>query len=63
MFLVGIELTKFVQDIKRQEIFLLLLTALLSLFINMAIGFVAGLFAYHVLKKFYKIPVSREIKS
>lgn len=51
MFLVGIELTKFARDVKWKETFLLLFTALLSVFTNMAIGFIAGLLLFHAIKK------------
>jgi hypothetical protein len=54
MFLVGIELTKFARDIKWKETFLLLFTALLSVFTNMAIGFIAGILIYHAVKKWGK---------
>lgn len=51
MLLVGLELTKFVRHIKRDEFPLLIFTGLLSVFTNMATGFFAGLCVYHALKK------------
>jgi predicted benzoate:H+ symporter BenE len=51
LFLVGIELTKFVRDMKTHEVPLLLLTAGLSLLTNMAIGYVAVVSLYHVLQR------------
>lgn len=51
LVLVGVELTKFVRDIRRQELVLMALTVGLSLLTNMAIGFVTAVFAYHVLRR------------
>ncbi|MBN2076435.1 MAG: putative sulfate/molybdate transporter [Dehalococcoidales bacterium] len=51
LLLVGVELTKFVRDIKKTEIFIMALTAGLSLLTNMAIGFVAAIVVYHLLRR------------
>jgi len=49
LLLVGVELAKFVRNIKLPQVSVLLVTAGLSLATNMAIGFVAGLALYHTL--------------
>ena len=54
LFLVGIELTKFVRDIKAREIPIMALTTGLALVTNMAIGFVVAIFAYHALRRWGK---------
>lgn len=51
LLLVGVELTKFVRDIKRRELLIMALTAGLSLLTNMAIGFVVALVVYHILHR------------
>ncbi len=51
LLLVGVELTKFVRDIKKTELFIMALTAGLSLLTNMAIGFVVAVVVYHSLRK------------
>jgi MFS superfamily sulfate permease-like transporter len=51
LLLVGIELTKFVRDIKKTEVFIMALTAGLSLLTNMAIGFVVAIIIYHALRR------------
>jgi len=51
LLLVGVELTKFVRDIKKTEIFIMALTAGLSLLTNMAIGFIAAIIIYHILRR------------
>lgn len=51
LLLVGVELTKFVKDIKRDELLIMAVTAGLSLATNMAIGFVVAVVAYHALRK------------
>ena len=51
LIMVGIELTKFVRDIRRNELVVMAITAGLSLLINMAIGFLVGLTIYHVLRR------------
>lgn len=51
LLLVGIELTKFVRDIKKTEVFIMSLTAGLSLLTNMAIGFVVAIIIYHILRR------------
>ncbi len=54
LLLVGFELTKFVRDLKLREIPLMLLTAGVSLAINMALGFVVAMAVYHVLGRWRK---------
>ncbi len=54
LLLVGIELTKFVKDIKLQETPILALTVVVSLLANMAIGFVVAVGVYHIIRKWGK---------
>jgi len=54
MFLIGLELTKFVKDIKKDEILVMAITAGLSLIMNMAVGFLSGLVVYHLSQRFKK---------
>lgn len=54
MFLIGLELTKFVRDIKKDEILVMVITAGLSLIMNMAVGFLSGLIVYHLSQRFKK---------
>lgn len=51
LLLVGIELVKFVRDIKKTEVFIMALTAVLSLLTNMAIGFIVAIIVYHALRR------------
>jgi MFS superfamily sulfate permease-like transporter len=51
LIMVGIELTKFVRDIKKTELFIMALTAGLSLVTNMAVGFIVATVIYHVLRR------------
>jgi len=51
LLLVGIELVKFVRDIRLQEVPVMAVTVGLALATNMAIGFVAALVAYHLLRR------------
>ncbi len=51
LLLVGVELTKFVRDIKKNELIIMTLTAGVSLLTNMAIGFVAAIVVYHAFRK------------
>ena len=51
MVLVGLELTKFARDIRLRETPVMAVTVGLSLLANMAIGFVAAMFIYHVVKR------------
>lgn len=51
LLLVGVQLTKFARDIKKNELIIMALTVGLSLATNMAIGFVVAVIAYHSLKK------------
>lgn len=51
LILVGVELTKFVRDIKRNELFIMALTTGLALLINMAVGFIVAIAAYHILRR------------
>jgi len=54
MLLVGIELTKFVRDIKLRETPVMALTVALSLLVNMAVGFAVAVAAYHALRRWGK---------
>jgi len=54
MVLVGVQLTRFVLDIKREEIPIMALTAGLALATNMAIGFAAALAVYHAVRRWGK---------
>ncbi len=54
LLLVGIELTKFVKNIRPQETPILALTVVVSLLANMAIGFVVAVGVYHILRKWGK---------
>lgn len=51
LLLVGVELTKFIKDIKRHELIIMALAVGLSLLTNMAIGFVVAMAAHHILRK------------
>ena len=51
MLLVGIQLTNFVKNIRRAETPVLALTVLVSLLVNMAIGFIVAVGVYHILRK------------
>lgn len=51
LLLVGVELTKFVKDIRRHEVLIMTLTAGLSLATNMAIGFMVAMTSYYVLRR------------
>jgi MFS superfamily sulfate permease-like transporter len=51
LLLVGVELTKFVRDIRKNELVIMALTAGVSLLTNMAIGFVAAIVVYHAFRK------------
>jgi MFS superfamily sulfate permease-like transporter len=51
LLLVGVELTKFIRDIRKNELIIMSLTAGVSLLTNMAAGFVVGLVAYHATRK------------
>lgn len=51
LLLVGVQLTGFVRDIRRNELIIMALTAGLSLVTNMAIGFVVAVIVYHALRK------------
>ena len=55
LLLVGIELTKFVRDIRRNELLIMAITVVISLTVNMAIGFVAAMVVYHSLKRWDKV--------
>jgi MFS superfamily sulfate permease-like transporter len=59
MFLAGIQLTKFITDIRRNELIIMALTAGVSLLANMAVGFVVAMVAYHAFKKWQ--PVAKYI--
>jgi len=52
LFLVGIELTRFARDIKLNEIPIIVLTVVLALLTNMAIGFVVALLVFHGMRRF-----------
>ena len=50
MFLVGLEMVKFAKDVSfNRELAVLAVTALVSIFTNMAYGFLAGLGAHYLL--------------
>jgi MFS superfamily sulfate permease-like transporter len=51
LLLVGVELTRFVRDIKRNELIIMVLTAGISLLTNMAVGFVLAMAVYHAFRK------------
>ncbi|MFW6102322.1 MAG: putative sulfate/molybdate transporter [Chloroflexota bacterium] len=51
LLLVGVQLTGFVRDIRKNELIIMALTAGVSLATNMAIGFVVAVTAYHCLRK------------
>jgi predicted benzoate:H+ symporter BenE len=54
MFLVGVELAKFVRDLRRSELLTMGVTTAVSLATNMAIGFAAGAAAYYLCRRFWK---------
>jgi hypothetical protein len=51
LLLVGVQLTGFVSDIRKNELIVMALTVGVSLATNMAIGFVIAIIAYHSLRK------------
>ena len=51
LLLVGVQLTGFVRDIRKNELIIMALTAGVSLATNMAIGFVTAVIVYHSLRK------------
>jgi xanthine/uracil/vitamin C permease (AzgA family) len=55
MFLVGIELTKFVKDLRwEKDLIPAGVTALMSLIFNMAVGFVSGVLVYHAIRQIFR---------
>jgi len=52
LLLVGVQLTRFIRDIRKNELIIMALTAGVSLATNMAIGFVVAVIMYHSLRKF-----------
>lgn len=51
LFLIGFELVKFARDIARDwNIIILAITVVLSVVVNMAIGFITGLAAYYIIE-------------
>ena len=54
LMLVGIELTKFVRDVKLREVPIMVLTVGVSLATNMALGFIAAVGMYHILARWGK---------
>lgn len=50
LLLVGVQLTGFARDIRRNELIIMVLTAGVSLATNMAIGFVVAVIVYHSLR-------------
>ncbi len=55
LFLVGIELTKFVKDLRwEKDLIPAGVTAGMSLVFNMAVGFVAGILVYHAIRKIFR---------
>ena len=57
LLLVGVELTKFARDIRKNELIIMALTAGISLLTNMAIGFCVAIAVYHAFRKWK--PVAR----
>jgi hypothetical protein len=56
MFLVGIELTKFVRDLRwEKDLIPAGTTVLMSLIFNMAIGFVSGILIYHAIRLIFRV--------
>ena len=51
LLLVGVQLTGFVRDIRKNELIIMALTAGVSLATNMAIGFMVAVIVYHSLRK------------
>ena len=51
LLLVGIELTRFVRNLRLHETPIMALTVVLSLLTNMAIGFIAAVGLYHILRR------------
>lgn len=52
LFYVSYELAKLVQDIKsNSERLVMILTAIISVILNMALGFIAGIIVFHLMKK------------
>jgi len=49
MFMIGIELTKFVRDVRPGKEIPMVFTIIVALITNMFIGFLAGLFTYYLL--------------
>jgi len=54
MFLVGVEMTKFAWNIRVKDIAPMATTVIISLITNMAYGFLAGLFVYHLIRAFFR---------
>jgi MFS superfamily sulfate permease-like transporter len=54
LFLIGLELAKFVKDIKKNEIAVMATTAILSLIFNMAVGFLSGLLVHYFIQRISK---------
>jgi MFS superfamily sulfate permease-like transporter len=52
LIFVSFQLVKFIKDIRiKKEIFVMLITAVLSLITNMAIGFTTGIIIFYLFKK------------
>jgi hypothetical protein len=63
MFLVGLELVKFVTDIKlNKDIFPLGATIVVSLITNMAYGFASGVILHHLIRYFLKKDTLKTVK-
>ncbi|MFQ6084224.1 MAG: putative sulfate/molybdate transporter, partial [Candidatus Aminicenantia bacterium] len=59
MILVGIELAKFIKDIRgKVEILVLIITTSLSIVTNIAIGFISGIALYQIFKRFKTIKIN-----
>jgi MFS superfamily sulfate permease-like transporter len=52
LLLVGVELTKFAKDIRKNELIIMAVTAGVSLLTNMAIAFLVAMVIYHLSGKF-----------
>jgi predicted benzoate:H+ symporter BenE len=51
MFLAGFQLTKFVRNIRKGELILIIITVTFSLLVNMAVAFVSAMVIYHALRR------------
>ena len=59
MFLVGIELTKFAKDVKlNKDLISMAATVIISVFTNVAYGFLVGFIVYHIVRFVFERRVS-----